>query len=681
MFEFSVARKYLTPRWRQLSVSIISMISMLVIALVVWLIVVFFSVTNGLEQRWVQKLTAVTAPVRVTPTSDYYNSYYYLVDSIAAASDYALKTIGEKKLGDSTDPYDPDTDEELPFFWLPAERNENGELKNLVPEAFDAIAAAGDYHATAYEITGANIKLRLLRLQDPTPSEATLAQAAYVATLDADGPQMSHTLMPHQVEDFENFYALLGISDKGIGDDNDSFTWVIPEMLRDRLARFYETTDVTQLKTPEYGWRVPPIFFQGTETWKAISVNPGLPSHRIFVPNKENAIPEVIAELKKEGFTAEPIILDGNAIKPETPIYISGGTVFNSQVVTDSIKNAERPNDVVFKLSATLQKKKIAGSSKLGSLRFATINETKVNANPPMWLHRNGNNSLVLGSELIPGDAVVLPRTFHDVGVRMGDRGYISFYTPTASTVQEQRLPIYVSGFYDPGIVPTSGKLLLTSADVTSMIRASHETENNSATNGINVHFNDISKADKVKADIESELKARGIDRYWKVETYREFEFTKPLLDQLQSDKTLFLLIATVIIIVACSNIISMLIIMVNDKKMEIGIMRAMGASALSIATIFGLCGVMMGMIGSFMGIALAVITLQNIDHIVNLLSSMQGHNAFNPLYYGDSLPNDISFEALAFVVLVTGLLSLLAGIVPAVKASLLKPSAILRSE
>ena len=210
------------------------------------------------------------------------------------------------------------------------------------------------------------------------------------------------------------------------------------------------------------------------------------------------------------------------------------------------------------------------------------------------------------------------------------------------------------------------------------MIRASHETQNNAASNGINVQFSNIAMADQVKANIVAQLKARGIDRYWKVETYREYEFTKPLLDQLQSDKTLFLLISTVIIIVACSNIISMLIIMVNDKKMEIGIMCAMGASAGSIALIFGSCGVMMGMIGSFIGITLAVITLKNIDHLVNLLSSLQGHNAFNPLYYGDSLPNDISFEALAFVILVTGLLSLLAGIVPAVKASLLIWSVIL---
>ncbi|MCP5507549.1 MAG: ABC transporter permease, partial [Chlamydiales bacterium] len=86
MFELSVALKYLTPRWKQLSVSIISLISILVISLVVWLIVVFFSVAYGLEKGWTHKLIAMTAPVRITPTEDYYHSYYYQIDSISANS-------------------------------------------------------------------------------------------------------------------------------------------------------------------------------------------------------------------------------------------------------------------------------------------------------------------------------------------------------------------------------------------------------------------------------------------------------------------------------------------------------------------------------------------------------------------------------------------------------------------
>ena len=89
MFELSIARKYLTPRWRQLSVSIISLISILVIALVVWLIVVFFSVTQGLEKSWINKLIALTAPVRVVPTEAYYQSYYYQIDGLSASSDYS----------------------------------------------------------------------------------------------------------------------------------------------------------------------------------------------------------------------------------------------------------------------------------------------------------------------------------------------------------------------------------------------------------------------------------------------------------------------------------------------------------------------------------------------------------------------------------------------------------------
>ena len=73
----------------------------------------------------------------------------------------------------------------------------------------------------------------------------------------------------------------------GISDDTpESFAWVVPEILRDRLNRFYATATIAELKTPEFGSRVPPIFFQGTETWKAIAVNKDLPSYRILFRSK-----------------------------------------------------------------------------------------------------------------------------------------------------------------------------------------------------------------------------------------------------------------------------------------------------------------------------------------------------------------------------------------------------------
>src|SRR5271163_1035545 len=96
MFELSVALKYLIPRRKQLSVSLIALLSVAVISLVVWLVLVFLSVTEGIERNWLQKLTTLNAPLRITPTHHYFTSYYYQIDGVSSHSQYALKTIAEK---------------------------------------------------------------------------------------------------------------------------------------------------------------------------------------------------------------------------------------------------------------------------------------------------------------------------------------------------------------------------------------------------------------------------------------------------------------------------------------------------------------------------------------------------------------------------------------------------------
>ena len=108
MYEFSVARKYLIPRVRQLSVSCISLISILVIAIVVWLSIVFFSAQEGIEKKWTEKMVALTAPIRLTPTDSYYQSYYYQIDSFSSKSDFASKSLPEKLASPFVDPFDPE---------------------------------------------------------------------------------------------------------------------------------------------------------------------------------------------------------------------------------------------------------------------------------------------------------------------------------------------------------------------------------------------------------------------------------------------------------------------------------------------------------------------------------------------------------------------------------------------
>ena len=176
-------------------------------------------------------------------------------------------------------------------------------------------------------------------------------------------------------------------------------------------------------------------------------------------------------------------------------------------------------------------------------------------------------------------------------------------------------------------------------------------------------------------------FKKEGLSSYWNVTTFHEYDFAKDLLQQFQSDKYLFTLIGGIVLIVACSNIISLLVILVNDKKREIAILSAMGASKKSIALIFTLCGGIMGTLSTLIGTGAAILTLHNIDSVVSFLSFLQGHDAFNVVFYGKSLPNQLSNHALIFILIATPIISLLAGLVPAVKATKLHPSQILRSE
>ena len=75
------------------------------------------------------------------------------------------------------------------------------------------------------------------------------------------------------------------------------------------------------------------------------------------------------------------------------------------------------------------------------------------------------------------------------------------------------------------------------------------------------------------------------------------------------------------------------------------------------------------------------MITLHYLPSLIMLLSRMQGFDAFQRLFYNNTFPTSLSVEALQFVLLSTTLTSLLAAIIPAIKACTVKPAAILRSE
>lgn len=714
MFELSVACKYLLPRRRQLSVSIISMISVLVIALVVWLIVVFFSVTDGLEKSWIQKLTALTAPVRITPTEAYYHSYYYQIDSISDASGYNHKTILEKKESLLTDPYDWNLDEEIPSFWPKPDLNASGEVKDLVKlvySSIDEIKNISDLKAHDFELTGSQIRLQLVREGTsttqalyPISTQSYLSYPTYLGNFESDNLNLTQTVLPIEMKDINNLLSLMDTAeDPTQEEENEQKKLFPPSILQQRLNDFFHHVYVTALKTRSTGWAIPRSLIPTNINWNVVAVFKGTTLLKVIIPQEvkdsrfiqtrlqENPDLKVVTGTIR--FQDKQLLLEipgreAYPLQPKNPLVLASDITIPAQLEMDSIAEAKRIENLKFHLALSIQGIPIQGIAPYRGLQIAKADiQYKQNSSSPtpLWIYQirsnDQNMSIILPKDRNIGEGILLPKGFREAGALIGDRGFLTYITPTASILQEQRLPIYIAGFYDPGIIPIGGKFILANRDIISMIRASHnQEETRTATNGINVRFKDFAAADEVKSKLLAAFKEKGISRYWNVETYREYEFTKEILRELQSQKNIFSLIAVVIIVVACSNIISMLIILVNDKKLEIGILRSMGASSKSIALIFGLAGGAIGILGSVIGIAAAILTVSNLSWLISIVSRIQGYDMFNSAFYGDAVPQELSYEALSFVMIATVGISLLAGIVPAIKACLLKPTSILRS-
>ncbi len=150
----------------------------------------------------------------------------------------------------------------------------------------------------------------------------------------------------------------------------------------------------------------------------------------------------------------------------------------------------------------------------------------------------------------------------------------------------------------------------------------------------------------------------------------------------LKVERTVMFLILTLIIVVAAFNIISSMIMLVNDKGRNIAILRTMGATKGMIMRIFFMTGASIGVVGTFMGFALGVGFASNIEAIRKWLESLTGNKLFDPvIYYLAELPAEIENGEVASVVVMGLVLSFLATLYPAWKAARMNPAEALRYE
>ncbi len=672
MFELSIALKYLIPRRKQLSVSLIALLSVAVISLVVWLVLVFLSVTEGIERNWLQKLTTLNAPLRITPTQHYYSSYYYHIDEVSSNSGYTVKNIAEKIQAQNSDPYSPLEDGELPAHFPKPDLGGDTTLKDPVKGLYATLSKLKQNRADLvyqdFEISGALLRLQMLRPGNGLTDEKTqsyLTQVSYLASFPDHCPGLHSLLLSPREQDLNHLINLSAHSTELSRQDSPALTQKTDqETAQKRIRKLLSQVVIKELK-PHYPlWQFPSSLLPENQILKAAAIYRSGKLIRIEIPTEgtvENPI-----NLWKEN---DQLFIgnhpnDKEKIPQNTPLLSHGQLLLH-------VEGVSARNPVVFKIKTALQGVSLRGEVPLRGLEIAKADFNTKNKSPILSVNEEKETE------------VLLAKSYLDSGVMIGDRGYLSYSSSTSSSLQEHRLPIFVAGFYDPGILSVGNKCILVPPSVTQAINSSSSSFNLDKTqaNGILVWFDNLKNTEEIKQQILTALTEQGLDKYWQLTTFRQYDFAKDLMEQFQSDKYLFALVGIIILVVACCNIISMLVLLVNDKRREIGILQAMGASHFSIASIFGTCGVMMGVLSSIIGTIGALFTLKYIDSIVRMLSFFQGHDAFNTAFFGQSLPNALSEDALTFIVITTPIISLLAGLIPAIKACRLRPSEILRAE
>ena len=159
-------------------------------------------------------------------------------------------------------------------------------------------------------------------------------------------------------------------------------------------------------------------------------------------------------------------------------------------------------------------------------------------------------------------------------------------------------------------------------------------------------------------------------------------EEASDLFRALKLEKTMVGLLLSVIIGVAAFNIIAALVLMVNEKRSDIAVLRSYGASSRTIARIFRVQGCVLGIAGIGVGAIVGCLLATYIGPLVAGLEALFSFNIFDPsLFFISQLPSRLQWQDVAWVVAGSMLLTLLATVYPAWRASQVNPAEALQSE
>lgn len=258
-----------------------------------------------------------------------------------------------------------------------------------------------------------------------------------------------------------------------------------------------------------------------------------------------------------------------------------------------------------------------------------------------------------------------------NLGVGIGDK--VTVVVPKTNLSPVGMLPrikvFKVIGYFKTGYQYDSSYALVNIKDLSVLLNMHGKVS------GLQLKLTDLYQASNMVHWINTNLSGAYRAADWTMQNQNFFA-------ALKMEKMMMFLILMLIIAVAAFNMLSSLVMMVTDKESDIAILRTLGFQSGTLMRVFIVQGMVTGFFGIILGVVLGVVLSLNVTSLVNWIQNVF-HVQFlsSSVYYINFVPSQLRLNDVLVVIAISIVLSLLATIYPAFRASRIQPAEALRYE
>ena len=257
------------------------------------------------------------------------------------------------------------------------------------------------------------------------------------------------------------------------------------------------------------------------------------------------------------------------------------------------------------------------------------------------------------------------------LGAEVGDT--LTVMVPGAQMLTSGGRPLLqtftVSGVFEVGLKDHDSGLAYVALDDAAALAG------DSVRPALRLKFDDVMAAPTRSAAVRAALGGQVTIRDWTQEHAAYFR-------AIRIEKTMMSLILLLVVAVAAFNIVAALVMVVNEKRSDIAILRTLGLERRGVIQAFLTQGLVIGLVGTLLGVAAGLAVANNVDAIVPALERVFRFHFMDPtVYYITAIPSEVRTGQVLAIGAIAFVMTVLATIYPALRGAATEPAEALRYE